>query len=82
MRSYEFNRDSYKWVPKKSKFQKFMMRLRPYWWDEFWYKYHWNGIIGPGSHRSDEFREGRLALVFAIAAFIIITIGVGILILK
>lgn len=32
----------------------------------FWWNSSWNGIMGPGSHTSYQFRNGSLALVIAI----------------
>mgnify|MGYP001766034800 CR=1 FL=1 len=49
------------------------------WWNDFWYDYDWNGIIGPGSRSSKTFKEGRLGLVISV---ILVLSFVGYLILK
>lgn len=69
-RNYYFNNDTLKWCKRKSKLQLFFDKIKPYWWDKFWYTYHWNGIIGPGSKGSKTFRYDRLSLIFAIISFI------------
>lgn len=65
-----FNRDTLKWTKRKSKISSFFDKIKPYWWDEFWYNYHWNGIIGPGGYHTKTFRNDRLSLVFAIISLI------------
>lgn len=71
MKRYIFNPFTYSWSRKKSKVQIWFDKIKPYWWDEFWYNYHWNGMLGPGGYHTKSFKSGNLALILSVVSLII-----------
>jgi len=57
----------------ETKWDIFCNKIRPHWWNHFWYSYKNRNIgFGPGFYATKTFRESRLVLIIAIFGIILI----------